>query len=68
MNINYRVPVSFGTNGKLDLFFNVQNLLNASPPVANFYGTAANIGTFGGFAVGDDIVGRYFTGGVRLQF
>jgi outer membrane receptor protein involved in Fe transport len=68
LNLNYRMPVAVGTNGKLDIFLNVQNIFNALPPVANFYGTASNIGTFGGFAVGDDIVGRYFTAGVRLQF
>jgi outer membrane receptor protein involved in Fe transport len=65
---NYRLPLNMGTEGKLDMYVNVANLFNSGAPVANFYGTAANIGTFGGFAIGDDIIGRYYTAGVRLQF
>jgi outer membrane receptor for monomeric catechols len=68
INFNYRMPVSMGTDGTLDMFVNVANFFNSGAPVANFYGTASNIGTFGGFAIGDDIIGRYFTAGVRLKF
>ena len=43
------------------------NLFNSGAPVANFYALAANVGTFGGFANGDDIIGRYYNAGVRLE-
>lgn len=54
--------------GKFQLFFNVQNLFNADPPPAAFYGTQTVPGRMGGWAIGDDPIGRYFTGGVRVKF
>ena len=65
LNVNYRMPVGAAT---MDLFLNVQNLLNSAPPAANFYGTLPNVGQFGGFAVGDDPIGRYYTAGLRFKF
>jgi iron complex outermembrane receptor protein len=53
-----------------ELFFNVQNLFNQQPKVVA-PGANANpgIGLFGFFPYnGDDIVGRFFTAGVRLRF
>ena len=64
VNVNYRVKAGTGT---LDLFLNVQNVFNQLPPPANFYGTASNTGQFGGWAVGDDIMGRYYTFGLRYK-
>jgi iron complex outermembrane recepter protein len=54
--------------GKGEFFVNVQNVFNAIPPVANAPGTSTSPGGFGGFAIGDDPVGRYFTAGMRLKF
>ena len=68
LNVNYRLPLSIGADGKVDFFANISNLFNAVPPPANFYGTLGNVGQFGGFPIGDDPIGRYFTAGVRLQF
>lgn len=65
LNLNYHVPAA---SGELDVFLNVQNLFDQEPPPANFYGTLANTGQFGGWAIGDDIVGRYFTVGARYKF
>jgi outer membrane receptor protein involved in Fe transport len=65
LNVNYRVPA---VSGEMDVFVNVQNVFDKLPPPANFYGTAATTGQFGGFAVGDDIIGRYFTAGLRYKF
>jgi outer membrane receptor protein involved in Fe transport len=64
LNVNYRLPVGAST---MDLFINVQNLLNSGPPAANFYGTLPNVGQFGGFAVGDDPIGRYYMAGLRFR-
>jgi outer membrane receptor protein involved in Fe transport len=64
LNISYRMPALSGT---LDLFLNVENLFNTVPPPANFYGTASNTGQFGGFAVGDDPIERYYTAGARYR-
>ncbi len=65
LNLNYRVAA---VKGELDVFLNVQNLFNKKPPPANFYGTMANTGQFGGWATSDDIVGRYYTAGARYKF
>ncbi len=65
LNLNYRLQVA---GGDMDMFLNVQNLLDKKPPPANFFGTLANVGQFGGWAIGDDIVGRYYTAGVRYKF
>lgn len=54
--------------GKGEFFVNVQNVFNAIPPVANAPGTSTGPGGFGGWAMTDDPVGRYFTAGVRLKF
>jgi outer membrane receptor protein involved in Fe transport len=56
--------------GKTELYFNVQNLFNQQPKVV-YAGANANpgIGLFGFFPPnGDDIIGRYYTFGVRTRF
>jgi outer membrane receptor protein involved in Fe transport len=52
---------------KLDFYANVQNLFNTDPPQAGFWGNPTP-GQFGEFASGDDVIGRYFTVGVRANF
>jgi outer membrane receptor protein involved in Fe transport len=54
-------------SGKVDVFVNVQNLLNKDPPQAGFWGNP-NPGQFGEFAFGDDVIGRYYTAGARFRF
>lgn len=65
------VNVSYQLNnarlGKSEIFFNVQNLFNAMPPVANATGSSAAPGGFAGFALTDDPIGRYFTVGFRMK-
>ncbi|MBC2665394.1 TonB-dependent receptor [Novosphingobium flavum] len=64
------VGVSFApkmANGRSEVYFNVANLFNTAPPQAGFWGNA-NPGQFGEFALGDDVIGRYFTAGVRFKF
>jgi iron complex outermembrane recepter protein len=51
-----------------EVFLNIQNLFNTQPtPLAGSQANA-NVGTFGGFALGDDPIGRYFTLGVRFRY
>ena len=54
--------------GDLDVFLNVQNLFNRQPPPAASYGSQTTVGQYGGFAIGDDPVGRYFTLGVHFRY
>jgi outer membrane receptor protein involved in Fe transport len=65
LNIDYRIKQGFGD---IDLYFNVQNLFNKTPPGANFSGTQQSPGQFGGFPIGDDPVGRYYVAGLRAKF
>jgi outer membrane receptor protein involved in Fe transport len=54
--------------GSTELFFNIKNLLNQQPvPVAGTGGASLVPGLFGGYAQGDDTVGRYFTIGLRFR-
>ena len=55
-------------NAKLQFYINVQNLFNAQPPIGAYYGNGTRAGLRDGFAIGDDIRGRYFTSGVKMQF
>jgi outer membrane receptor protein involved in Fe transport len=48
-----------------EFYFNIQNLFNQAPPPANGSGSAPGVDV--GHIVGDDIVGRYFTLGVRMR-
>jgi outer membrane receptor protein involved in Fe transport len=65
LNIDYTIKRDFGT---VNLYANVQNLFNKTPPGANFSGTQQNPGMFGGFPIGDDPVGRYFAAGLRFKY
>jgi outer membrane receptor protein involved in Fe transport len=65
LNLNYHVR----TGGHmLDLFFNVQNLFDAQPRVAPSI-TFSGIPGFGSSAfAGDDLIGRYFTAGLKFRY
>ena len=67
LNISWKIPDA-GLAQQAEFFFNVQNLFNAKPPIANQTNTGAGAGGFGGFAITDDPIGRYFTAGVRVKF
>ena len=54
--------------GHSELFLNIQNLFNTAPPPIAGVQANANVGTFGGFATGqDDPIGRYFMMGIRIR-
>jgi outer membrane receptor protein involved in Fe transport len=66
-NVNLGWNFDAGAGRKAQLFFNVQNLFNRQPPPIAFLGGNGAVGTFGGFAQGDDPIGRYFTVGLRMN-
>ena len=54
---------------EFNVFLNVQNLLDKDPPPSGTVGLQNQPGLpSNGYIVGDDVVGRYFTLGVRMQF
>lgn len=54
--------------GEPQLFFNVENLFNATPPPGAFSGNGTRAGLRDGYALGDDVRGRYYSAGVRMRF
>ncbi len=65
VNLAYKAR---GMPGQPEFFLNVQNLFDAAPPPTAFFAAVGIPGQFVGFPIGDDPVGRYYTGGVRLKF
>ena len=65
-NLNLAYLLNPGSS-QLEVFFNVQNLLNKQPPPGAYLGSNGAVGQFGGFVYGDDPIGAYFTLGVRLR-
>lgn len=55
-----------GIGKDMTLFANVQNLFDKNPPI--FGTTAGAPGLFSSYAVGYDVVGRYYTLGLRAKF
>ena len=54
--------------GKSEFFVNTVNLFNKQPPAAASFANSGQVGTAGGFVIGDDPVGRMFYTGVRVKF
>lgn len=50
----------------LEVYVSGDNVFNRQPPVAAFYGNTVP-GIFGGFALGDDAIGAYYTVGIRYR-
>jgi outer membrane receptor protein involved in Fe transport len=65
LNLAYKFDIGAGD---AQLYFNVENLFDAEPPVSAFSGNGTRAGLRDGFALADDPRGRYFTLGVRTQF
>ncbi len=66
LNLSYEIKPS--SIGSAELFLNIQNLFNAEPSPANSPGSSTGPGGFGGFAITDDPIGRFWTAGVRFKF
>jgi outer membrane receptor protein involved in Fe transport len=65
LNFRYHFPMASGS--QTDLVLSIQNLFNAQPPPDAGNAQIGNTGLFGGFAPGDDAIGRYFNLGVRWR-
>jgi outer membrane receptor protein involved in Fe transport len=65
INLAYKVDLGFG---EAQVYFNVENLFDAEPPIGAFSGNGTRAGLRDGFAQADDPRGRYFTLGVRSLF
>jgi iron complex outermembrane receptor protein len=65
LNLAWNIGGSADRSGQI--FFNVQNLFNKQPPPISFLGANGAVGTFGGFAQGDDPIGRAFSLGFRMK-
>jgi iron complex outermembrane receptor protein len=67
LNLTYTLP-DIPKLSNAGIFLNVQNVFDKLPPHAGSI-HQGNPGTSGdGWAIGDDIIGRYFTFGVRARF
>jgi outer membrane receptor protein involved in Fe transport len=65
LNVAYRF--NDGVPASMELYLNVRNVLNQAAPITSFSGTAPEPGLFGGYALGDDPIGRYFSVGLRAK-
>lgn len=51
---------------KPEFYVNIQNLFDRAPPIA--INSSADAGRYGAYLSTDDLVGRYFTAGLRMKF
>ena len=63
ISLSHRVNVGGGTFAP---FFTIENLFNKKPPIVG--NGSSTVGLFYPTAGGFDVIGRYFTAGVRAQF
>lgn len=64
MDFTLTKKIDLGNGSATSVYFNVQNAFNAIPPYT--VGSSGNPGSiFGGVPEGEDVMGRYFTIGVR---
>ena len=61
------VTATYDLSKRVSVSLNIQNLFNANPPAYASAGGSLQPNYLGGYAQGDDIVGRYFTLGLRLR-
>jgi iron complex outermembrane recepter protein len=64
LTLNYRMTPGAGD---LNVFVNIRNVFNKQPDPWASSGGNAQIGSFGGFVPGDDILGRVFTVGLNYK-
>lgn len=62
------INVAVDVTPRAEFYLNVQNLFDAAPPSGNLTGSSGTPGQWNGFAATDDVVGRYFTVGVKAKF
>ena len=64
LTFNYKKALD---SGDLHLFLNVRNVLNTQPDAWASVGGNARFNSLGGYSLGDDILGRYYTLGLRYK-
>jgi iron complex outermembrane receptor protein len=64
LTVDYRLPIEAA---QASVFLNVQNLFDKAPPPASPQNGTFPGSTPGVYAIGDDVVGAYYTLGVRLR-
>jgi outer membrane receptor protein involved in Fe transport len=65
--VNFAYKVELGS-GDAQVYFNIENLFDADPPIGAFSGNGTRAGLRDGFALADDPRGRYFSLGIRSLF
>ena len=65
LNVSYKLKPA---GGDMTLFVNIRNVFNQQPYPAATTDSTGLIGVDAGFVQGDDIIGRYYTLGVRHTF
>ncbi|MRW93496.1 TonB-dependent receptor plug domain-containing protein [Duganella sp. FT80W] len=65
--VNFAYKVDLGM-GDAQVYFNIENLFDATPPIGAYSGNGTRAGLRDGFALADDPRGRYFTLGIRSLF
>ena len=63
VDLNIGKKITLGNRSTMQVYFSVQNIANANPPIVT--GSSGNPGFGIPVPVGEDIMGRYFTMGVR---
>ena len=53
--------------GDFTFFVNLQNIFDAEAPIGAFTGNGTRAGLRDGYAVGDDVRGRYWSAGIRFK-
>jgi outer membrane receptor protein involved in Fe transport len=64
LNLAYRL---LQQRGQVDINLGIQNVFNQLPPITSTAATANLPGNTGGYVLGDDPVGRYYSLGVRYR-
>jgi iron complex outermembrane receptor protein len=65
INLAYKLELG---GGDAQVYFNVENLFDATPPIGAYSGNGTRAGLRDGFAQADDPRGRYFSLGIRSLF
>ncbi|RVU02269.1 TonB-dependent receptor [Novosphingobium umbonatum] len=64
LNISWDVKTPAGNS---QLFLNIQNIFDATPPIGAFSGNGTRAGLRDGYAAGDDVRGRFWSAGFRFK-
>ena len=66
--VNLAYTVEDPRYGDFQVFLNVQNIFDEQPPIGGFVNNGTRAGLRDGYAIGDDIRGRFWTVGLRGSF